>query len=184
MPLRLIGIVALMMLVQPLLVAADSAGVWLDVPFVAQERDGCGAASVAMLMRYWQQQPGGAENPRADAAQIYQALSSPAAHGIYASEMELYLQRHGYRTFAFRGEWEDLKHHLEKGRPLIVALKPGAKGPLHYVVVSGLDWDQGLVLVNDPAQRKLLKEERSRFDREWNGAERWTLLAVPQAVAP
>jgi ABC-type bacteriocin/lantibiotic exporter with double-glycine peptidase domain len=98
--------------------------------------------------------------------------------------MELYLQRHGYRTFAFRGEWEDLKRHLEKGRPLIVALKPGAKLPLHYVVVTGLDWNQGLVLVNDPAQRKLLKEERSRFDRDWNGAQRWMLLAVPQANAP
>jgi ABC-type bacteriocin/lantibiotic exporter with double-glycine peptidase domain len=186
MSLRVIGIgtVTLVLWVHPLLAAVDSAGVWLDVPFVAQEQDGCGAATIAMLMQYWQQQPGGADLPRADAAAINRALSSRAAHGIYASEMEVYLQRHGYRTFAFRGEREDLKRHLEKGRPLIVALKPGAKLPLHYVVVTGLDWNQGLVLVNDPAQRKLLKEERSRFDRDWNGAQRWMLLAVPQANAP
>jgi ABC-type bacteriocin/lantibiotic exporter with double-glycine peptidase domain len=184
MSLRLIGTVALVLWVHAVLLAADPAGIWLDVPFVAQERDGCGPASIAMLMRYWQQQPGGANVPRADVAEIDRALSSRAAHGVYASEMELFLQRQGYRTFAFRGEWEDLKHHLEKGRPLIVALKPGAKLPLHYVVVTGLDWDQGLVLVNDPAQRKLLKEERTRFDREWNGAQRWMLLAVPQAQAP
>lgn len=182
MRLRLIGTVVLILCAHAVVVGADSTGIWLDVPFVAQERDGCGAASIAMLMRYWQQQPGATDNPRADAAEIDRALSSPAAHGIYASEMERYLQQQGYRTFAFRGEWEDLKHHLEKGRPLIVALKPGAKLPLHYVVVTGLDWDQGLVLVNDPAQRKLLKEERSRFDREWDGTQRWTLLAVPQAA--
>ncbi len=36
------------------LLAADLPGVWLDVPFVKQEKDGCGAASIAMVMQYWQ----------------------------------------------------------------------------------------------------------------------------------
>jgi len=40
------------------------------------------------------------------------------------------------------------------------------------------------VLVNDPAQRKLLKLERSSFEREWSAAGKWTLLAVPQTAAP
>src|SRR6185437_7320853 len=35
-------------------VFAQSSGVWLDVPFVHQEKDGCGAAVIAMLMEYWQ----------------------------------------------------------------------------------------------------------------------------------
>ena len=38
--------------------AADLPGVWLDVPFVKQEKDGCGAASIAMVMQYWQAQQG------------------------------------------------------------------------------------------------------------------------------
>jgi hypothetical protein len=33
--------------------AAEDSGVWLDVPFVRREKDGCGAASVAMVMQYW-----------------------------------------------------------------------------------------------------------------------------------
>jgi ABC-type phosphate transport system substrate-binding protein len=32
----------------------------------------------------------------------------------------------------------------------------------------------------NPAQRKLLQEERTTFEREWSAAERWTLLALPQ----
>ena len=32
---------------------AEDSGVWLDVPFVSQQKDGCGAASVAMVMQYW-----------------------------------------------------------------------------------------------------------------------------------
>jgi hypothetical protein len=96
--------------------------------------------------------------------------------------MERYFQQHGFRTFVFQGTWEDLKQHLEKGRPLIVALKPmPGEASLHYVVVAGLDWQQNLVLVNDAAQRKLLKEDRSRFEKEWKSVSHWTLLALPQS---
>jgi len=157
--------------------AADLPGVWLDVPFVKQEKDGCGAASIAMVIQYWQAQQGQAANQTSDAIQIQRALYSPKAHGIYASDMERYFQENGFRTFTIRGEWEDLKQHLDKGRPLIVALKPAA-GALHYVVVTGFAADT--VTVNDPAQRKLLQQERPTFDREWSAAERWTLLALPQ----
>jgi len=31
--------------------AADPSGIWLDVPFVKQEKDGCGAASIAMVIQ-------------------------------------------------------------------------------------------------------------------------------------
>jgi ABC-type bacteriocin/lantibiotic exporter with double-glycine peptidase domain len=166
------------------LAVAAPPGIWLDVPFVKQQKDACGAASIAMVMQYWQRQQGRPLEAASDAAQIQRALYSPQAHGIYASGMERYFREHGYRTFAFSGQWADLRQHLEKGRPLIVALKPeGAGAALHYVVVAGLDWEQGLVLVNDPAQRKLLKQDRSRFEREWSAAGKWTLLALPQVDA-
>jgi ABC-type bacteriocin/lantibiotic exporter with double-glycine peptidase domain len=164
------------------LFAADPSGIWLDVPFVKQEKEGCGAASIAMVMQYWQLQQDRPGNPTA-AAEIQRALHSDTAHGIYASDIERYFQQNGYTTFVFAGNWLDLKQHLEKGRPLIAALKPGSSAPLHYVVVAGLDQERGLVLVNDPAQRKLLKEDRSRFEQEWKAAGRWTLLALPEASA-
>jgi ABC-type bacteriocin/lantibiotic exporter with double-glycine peptidase domain len=166
--------------VSSVLYAAEPSSLWLDVPFVKQEKNGCGAASIAMVMQYWQHQQGTSTDSHADAAQIQNALYSRDAHGIYASDMQRYFEQNGYRTFAFRGEWDDLHQHLEKGRPLIVALKPGSSAPLHYVVLAGLDVEHGIVLMNDPAQRKLLKEDRSSFVQEWNAAENWTLLALPQ----
>jgi len=173
--------VAVILLVCGVVFAADPPGVWLDVPFVKQDKDGCGASSIAMVMQYWQQQQDRSGNPSAEVAQIQRALYSDAAHGIYASDMERYFQQNGYVAFTFSGEWADLKQHLEKGRPLIVALKPGSMLPLHYVVVAGLDEKRQLVLLNDPAQRKLLKEDRSRLEKEWQAAGRWTLLAVPKS---
>jgi len=162
------------------LLAAGTSGVWLDVPFVKQEKNGCGAASLAMVMEYWLQHQGSASEA-ADPGLIQRALYSRPAHGIYASDLQHYLDQHGFRTFAFHGEWESLKQHLQKGRPLILGLQSGSgDAPLHYVVVSGLDWDRGLVMVNDPAARKLLKEERSKFEAEWKATANWTLLALPQ----
>src|SRR5579864_139529 len=123
------------------LLAAGQSGVWLDVPFVKQEKNGCGAATIAMVMQYWQQQKNASLPATAiDANAIQQVLYSRKDHGIYASGMEDYFQQHGFRTFAFTGTWGDLKQHLEKGRPLIVALKPShLESSLHYVFIAGVD---------------------------------------------
>ncbi len=161
--------------------AGETANLWLDVPFVAQTKDGCGAASIAMVMQYWEKQSGKSESLQADPAQILRALLNRQAHGIYASAMVAYFQHHGYRAFAFNANWSDVERELQHGRPLIVALKPGSGSSLHYVVVAGIDQPGQLVLVNDPAQRKLLKEDQAQFDREWQTAGHWTLLAVPAA---
>ena len=165
------------------LCAAEQAAVWIDVPFVKQERNGCGAASIAMLMQFWQRQQGASPTPASDSAEIQQALYSADLHGIRASDMEHYLQQRGFRTFAFEGTPADLQQHLAKGRPLIVALKPGTSVPLHYVVVTGIDPEHNLILLNDPAERKLLKQEMAGFEKEWKGTAHWTLLAVPQSEA-
>ena len=160
---------------------AEPSAVWLDVPFVKQEKNACGAASIAMVMQFWQRQQGLGPTAVANAPEIQTSLYSSKAHGIYASDLERYFEQHGYRAFAFAGRVQDLQDHLTQGRPLIVALKPGAKTPLHFLVVVGVDPAKNLVLVNDPAERKLLQQDLTTFEKEWKGTGNWTLLAVPQA---
>ena len=128
-------------------------------------------------------QPGGPPIPQA--AEIQKALYPKSADGILASEMEHYFKEHGFRVFTFRGQVDDLEQHLSKGRPLIVALKPSTGSrALHYVVITGYDPVSGIVIKNDPAERKLLKQSRQDFEREWQGAGNWTLLAVPLENGP
>jgi ABC-type bacteriocin/lantibiotic exporter with double-glycine peptidase domain len=167
--------------------AQEKTGVWIDVPFVKQEKDGCGAAVIAMVMQYWAHQPSERESSKpvgdkaADAVAIQRELFSARDKGIRASDLERYFKQHGFRTFAFAGKWDDFKDHLAKGRPLIVALKPSpGEKSLHYVVVTGVDWAQNVVMVNDPAQKKLMKEDRASFEKQWAAVDRWTLLAVPE----
>ena len=155
------------------------AALWIDVPFVAQPREGCGAASLSMVMQYWAGKQGAAVSPASDVARIQRELYSKGEHGIAAEQMGAYLRQHGFRAFAFPGKWSDLEEQIAKGRPLIVGLRPEGQSELHYVVIDGIDTARGLVTMNDPAVRKLLNEERGRFEKEWSATHNWTLLAVP-----
>ena len=128
-----------------------------------------------MILEYWRQ----GSAPRVE--EIQHQLYSRDAGGIFARDMEEYFRSRGYRVFPFRGEWMDLDQHISQGRPLIVCLELNARGaPLHYVVVTGIDPLQNLVLVNDPAGRKLLSMSRADFEQRWRAADNWTLLAVPE----
>jgi ABC-type bacteriocin/lantibiotic exporter with double-glycine peptidase domain len=158
--------------------AAAPLNIWLDVPFVAQQKNGCGPASVAMIMEYWQKQQRAPSS--GDAAEVLRTLA-PGRDGVRAADMLRFFAQHGYRAFAYTGDWADLEHQLAKGRPLIAALQPAGGRSLHYVVVAGIDDADQALLLNDPAQRKLLKEARKEFEHEWRVTGNWTLLAVPQA---
>lgn len=159
----------------------ESAGVWLDVPFVKQSEDGCGSAAISMVLQYWNAHGANVPPGRADTESIQGQLYSRKAHGIHASDMENYLRESGFRVFPVQGEWKDLQQQLIQGRPLIVSLQPGdAKSPLHYVVVSGVDWQSEAVFINDPARGKLLRIARAEFDKEWRSNRNWMLLAVPE----
>src|SRR5215510_35424 len=99
-----------------LLVAFQQA-LWIDLPFVQQDKNGCGSAAIWMVMEYWK--PGTAPSVQA----IQEQLFSKQAGGVYARDMARYFEAHAYRVFAFRGDWSDLQRHISKGRPLIVCIE-------------------------------------------------------------
>jgi len=164
-----------------LALAAETGAIWTDVPFIAQAKNGCGSAAISMVMQYWEKKDGQGSRRSADTEKIQAALFSRAEGGIPASRMQKYFVESGYRVFTFQGNWTDLKYHLEQGRPLIVGLKAsGPHGPLHYVVVVGIDSERGYIFVNDPAQQKMLRISRRGFESEWSYTYDWTLLALPR----
>jgi len=180
---RILGLVLFVAAGAGIALVAAEPSLWIDVPFVAQVKNGCGSAAIAMVMEYWEKKTGRAASSAADADKIQAALYSPAEEGIPASAMRRYFDAAGFRTFVIVGDWSELGHHLERGRPLIVSLKAsGPRGPLHYVVVVGIDRARGYIYVNDPAQQKMLRLSREGFESEWSATEHWTLLAVPRSV--
>jgi ABC-type bacteriocin/lantibiotic exporter with double-glycine peptidase domain len=162
----------------------EKAGVWLDVPYVKQSEDGCGSAAISMLLEYWIAHGAGVDLQRADADAIQKQLYSRKVRGIHASDMQSYLRESGFRVFPLNGDWNDLLEQLKQGRPLIASLQPGnARTPLHYVVVTGIDWQNGAVFLNDPARGKLLRVAREDFEKQWRPNRNWMLLALPEKAS-
>jgi predicted double-glycine peptidase len=149
----------------------------LTVPFVAQKKNGCGAASVSMVMQYWAGQRGGT-GQYPDAQAVYNSLYDPALRGIPLVAMKRYLEEQGFRAYTLHGQFTDLSAHVEKGRPVIVALKKRASGPMHFAVVTGVEADQ--ILLNDPTRQGTTRLKRAAFEKLWRKADTWTLLAVPK----
>jgi ABC-type bacteriocin/lantibiotic exporter with double-glycine peptidase domain len=147
----------------------------LDVPFVAQAKDTCGAAALAMVLAYW-----GTSVPHAD---IAAALLEPELHGILGSRLAAFAEQRGFRALAYAGDADHLRAFLAKGRPLIVALG-AARGRFHNVVVVGFDAARDAWLVNDPALGAARPMPRAEFERRWAQADRWTLLVLPRAPGP
>lgn len=160
------------------LVAATLTSPWLDVPYVEQVRAGCGSAAVAMVVQYWARQFPGLQSAAADTEEIDKLLPA-SAKGIRGKALQSYLQNEGFAAYIFDGEMGDLRHHVGKGRPVIVCVAPkGPHGPLHYAVVVGVG--DSRIWLNDSARGKLFSEELARFEQEWSATQDWALLAVPR----
>jgi predicted double-glycine peptidase len=149
----------------------------LKVPFFRQEKNGCGAASVAMVVHYWRAVVPQPDSTSPSPGTIYDLLYRPERKGILLADMRRYLEELGFRAFTLRAEWTDLQQNLAKARPLIVGLKKKPKGRIHFAVVIAADADH--VWLNDPTQRSVGRVRQSEFARQWELADRWLLLATP-----
>lgn len=146
----------------------------LAVPFIRQNENGCGAASVAMVLHYWKPQPGAAPAH----ADVYRALYQPGRNGIALADMKRYAAEAGFVSVTLRGEWSDIVTHTGKGRPLIVALQRKPSHPMHFAVVSGAAAEH--VWLHDPTSNKVRRLPQTGFLKQWERAGRWMLLATPR----
>jgi ABC-type bacteriocin/lantibiotic exporter with double-glycine peptidase domain len=146
----------------------------LPVPFVAQQGESCGAASLAMVMRY--------HGVPTSQDVIASALLDDELQGIRGSRLAEWARAAGFFALAYQGDMEQLRDFVAKRRPLIVALE-STGGRFHDVVVVGWDSEHREVIVNDPALGPERRIPESLFDARWERSGRWTLLVLPASAA-
>jgi len=154
------------------LVAATLLGgpAFLSVPYVPQRAEGCGAAALTMVLRYW----GRPVLHDEVAAQ----LAEKELRGTSGSRLAAVAEAEGLRAVAVRGDRALLDDALARRRPVVVALDDGGR-ILHDVVVVGLD--ARAVVVHDPARGAARRLSWPRFERRWSAAGSWTLVVAPPA---
>lgn len=140
----------------------------LDVPFVPQVEDTCGPAALAMVLRFW-----GRDASHDDLAA---ELGARELKGVAGSRLAAAARTRGLTAVAYRGDPDQLREYVGKGRPLIVAWDMG-RGRFHNVVVVGFEGED--VIVHDPARGASQPVKRAAFEERWAGAGHWTLLVMP-----
>jgi len=104
----------------------------LDVPFLEQPVDRCGAASAAMVAQYY--------GRALDQAELDRFALIPALAGTTPELLVEGVERQGWQAEVVRGDTSSLAAYLSSGAPVIVMLGPAGADPRgHFVVATG--WD-------------------------------------------
>jgi ABC-type bacteriocin/lantibiotic exporter with double-glycine peptidase domain len=153
----------------------SSEAVVLELPVVQQdELWECGLAAITALAAYY-----GVDL----APELRAALAKTAVEreGLSGAELREALEGEGFTVFVFAGVLEGgatgLFDHVDAGRPPLVMVSDD--GELHhYCLVLGYDPPAGHIVLLDPRRGRVVLPVET-FERDWERANRFTLLATP-----
>jgi len=117
-----------------ILLASNALALEIEgVPFVKQDSQFCGPASLASVMTFH----GVSEDQKTIGAAVY----SEKLQGALITDLERYARQKGFETKSGRGTAEELKAEIDRKRPVIVLVDLGfwVVSKPHYLVVIGYD---------------------------------------------
>jgi ABC-type bacteriocin/lantibiotic exporter with double-glycine peptidase domain len=149
----------------------ESARMLQSVPFYQLKANQCGPASLASVLNFW----GVAVSPAEVADEIY----SQTARGTLSLDMLWYAEGRGLRARQYKGSVDEIKHHVDRGHPLIVMVDYGfwIYTQNHFMVVVGYT-EEGVIVNSGNGYPELLAFED--FLRGWSRTNFWTLLITPK----
>jgi len=156
----------------PEVISKEKASIQLDVPFFPQASGQCGPGALASVLNYWHLQT----RPEEIAKEIY----LPRLKGALPFDLTHYARNKGFRAVSFKGNPDDLRESLLRGRPLVAFLNLGTSlFPVgHFLVVTGMDPERKRIIVHSGTrQNKAVSYDR--FMSAWKGGGYWTLEVSP-----
>jgi ABC-type bacteriocin/lantibiotic exporter with double-glycine peptidase domain len=128
------------------------------VPFVKQDREQCGPASLASVFSYY----GFSIHPDL----IRDSTYTPKLKGALITDLENFSRRYGFQTEAGQGSVEQLKELIHQKKPVIVLVDLGSWGTSkpHYLVLFGYN-QEGFIAHNGETPSQLY--EYADFRKRW-----------------
>ena len=149
----------------------------LELPLVREDEDNiCLPLVISVVSRYW-----GEEITINEAKEI--ANMYPKIKGTIMIEGIELAEKHGFRSFIYRGSLQDLKKRIDQGLPPIVIL-PGIQETVqHATVISGYDDSTNRVLTYFPEPEKIGAITYKQFNELWRQDDNVTMMLVPDDMA-
>ncbi|HKW39567.1 MAG TPA: PA2778 family cysteine peptidase [Burkholderiales bacterium] len=147
------------------------------VPFYPQEEYQCGPAALAMVL----EAAGKPVTPEDLRAQVY----IPDRQGSLQIEMLAAARRNGYVAVELNPKLSDLLAEIAAGNPAVVLqnLALDWVPAWHYAVAVGYDLKEQRVVLRSGTEMRL-EMPLSTFERTWQRAGYWAMLALPPGRFP
>lgn len=149
----------------------------LELPIVGEDEDNiCLPLVISVVSRYWNE-----EIPIDEAKEI--AKMYPKVKGTIMMEGIELAERHGFKSYIYRGSLQDLQKRIDQGLPPIVIL-PGIQETVqHATVISGYDDSTNRVLTYFPEPDKIGAITYKQFNELWKQDDNITMLIVPNDMS-
>ena len=149
----------------------------LELPLVREEEDNiCLPLVISVVSRYW-----GEEILISEAKEI--AKMYPKIKGTIMIEGIELAEKHGFKSFIYKGSLQDLQKRIDQGLPPIVIL-PGIQETVqHATVISGYDDSTNRVLTYFPEPDKIGAITYKQFNELWKQDDNITMMLVPNDMA-
>lgn len=154
--------------VRPLDIPAASAVA--GVPFVLQDKNYCGPASLAMVMAY-------AGKP-VPVDQLAREVYTPDKKGALQSDLIGAARRNGLMAIEVSG-MSALLHEIAAGHPVLTFENLGLSWypKWHYAVVYGYDLDEPTITLHSGSHESYRRSMR-KFERCWDDSGDWGLVVL------
>lgn len=140
------------------------------VPYVRQQTNFCGPASLAMVLKYW--------SIDTTQEEIGKAVYDHGTHSTNGAAMIIFARNRGLASYSWTGSLTDLKAKLTAGIPVIVLQSMSATDKAgHYRVATGFDDRTGVVKVSDPYDPSNKEMPYDQFSKLWGQKGNWCMLA-------
>lgn len=147
-------------------------------PVVRQvQQQDCGLAALAMIAGAW---------GRSWSVLDMSRQLKPTDKGIKLGALRDLARTRGLEAYVVKGQFKDLEHELEAGRPVLLGLVlpfDQKKNLHHYEVAIAMNPRDGTVVTLDPATGDMMQRSKKVLDLEWKHAGYATLVVVADRAA-
>jgi hypothetical protein len=145
----------------------------ISLPLVSKtEENICLPLVINVVLKYW-----GEEVQLDEALKLSQKY--PGMRGSIMMEGIELAEKHGFKTYIYRGSIKDLKKRIDQGIPSIVIIPGIHETVQHASIVSGYDPEERRILTYVPEPDTIGAIPESQFEQDWEQDDRITLVLIP-----